>query len=165
MDIKIDPDSGKPCIFNEKTGEFTPLIITAFTKKSKNAFGAGGWLAMSQSALEKIVNNKDLKLTDYRVFLLISSVVDYENYVLLSQVDLAERLGISKGTLGTSMKKLVDLGILIKGPKFGRNVSYRLAPTTAWKGTAKNHINAINEMAEEATEKAKKQSHLRVVEK
>lgn len=162
MDIKIDPDSGKPCIFNEKTGEFTPLIITAFTKKSKNAF-VGGWLAMSQTALEKIVNNKDLKLTDYRVFLLISSVVDFENYVLLSQVDLAEMLGISKGTLGTSMKKLVDLGILIKGPKFGRNVSYRLAPTTAWKGTAQKHVNEIKKMAEEASEKAKKQSHLRVV--
>ncbi len=162
MDIKIHPESGRPCIFNENTGEFTDLIINAFTKKSKNGF-SGGWLAMSQTALEQIVTNKDLKLTDYRVLLLISSVVDYENYVVLSQTELAEKLSLSKGSLGNSMKKLVDLGILLKGPKWGRNVTYRLNPQVAWKGSAKNHMGALNDMVEEATAKVKGGGKLELV--
>jgi hypothetical protein len=42
------------------------------------------------------------------------------------------------------MKKLEKEGVIIRGPKIGRMVSFKLNPEYAWKGSARNHVVALD---------------------
>lgn len=171
MDEKNPPayakdGDGKLCIINPETGELEPVNVFATPIKHYNAF-SGGWLAMSQLALKEIVTNDKMKQNDYRVFLSICSHLDYENYLLIPQKEIAEEIGMAPSHFNRSMKKMVEIGILEVGTKVGRSNSYRLSIQVGWKGTAKNHRKQTDEKAGEAVKKVKKQGsqsdHLKLV--
>lgn len=157
---------GRLCVVNQKTGELEPVNVFAVPIKHYNAFN-GGWLAMSQLALKEIVTNERMKQNDYRVFLSICSHLDYENYLLVPQKEIAEEIGMAPSHFNRSMKKMVEIGILEVGSKVGRSNTYRLSVQVGWKGTAKNHRKEFDDKAKEATDKVKNQAskgdHLRVV--
>ena len=44
-----------------------------------------------------------------------------------------------------SIKPLMNLGVLLEGPKIGISRSYRFNPEFGWKGTARNHMIAIDQ--------------------
>lgn len=154
---------GRLCTLDKKSGELIPVNIISTPIKNYNAFN-GGWLAMSQPALKDFVTNTKFTLTDYRVFLSICAHLDYENYLLVKQSEIAAEIGIAKTHFNRSLKKLVAEGVLENGTKVGRFNTYRLCSHIGWKGSAKNHKAEFKKKAEEATEKAKSQSpHLSVV--
>ena len=130
----IDEESG------EIRDEGVPIL---FAPKRKNAF-YGGWLAMNQEAGKRIANS-DLGQFDFRVLLLIMSVLTFENYLYINQAQLARDLGAERQHVNRSLSKLIELGLLEKGPKAGNVTTYRLDPTFVWKGSAKNHHIAIRD--------------------
>lgn len=79
-----------------------------------------------------------------RVLLVLLAKVEYENFIVVSQSDMAEELGVSKTQFNRSLKILIDNDIIQRGPKVGRQGSLRLNPNYGWKGTAKNHIIALD---------------------
>jgi predicted transcriptional regulator len=64
--------------------------------------------------------------------------LDFENYINLSQKDIAEALGMQKSHVSTAMKELEEHGIIHKGAKTGQSWTYRLDPNLGYKGRAKN---------------------------
>ena len=44
-----------------------------------------------------------------------------------------------------SIKKLIELGVILEGVKIGISRSYRLNPNFGWKGSAKGHREALHE--------------------
>ncbi|EBJ1927858.1 hypothetical protein DP473_24880, partial [Salmonella enterica] len=48
-----------------------------------------------------------------------------------------------KTNVSRSIKGLINLGVIIEGPKIGRSKSYRLNPQFGWKGTVSNHKKAL----------------------
>ena len=44
-----------------------------------------------------------------------------------------------------SIKRLIQLGIILEGVKIGISRSYRLNPSFGWKGSAKGHREALHE--------------------
>ena len=112
--------------------------------KRKNGFQVGGWVAMSQIALEAVVR-ANMGDQVNRTFLMIISVLDFENYVSISQSDIALKLGMKPSNVSTAFKRLVDEGVLIPGPRVGRVGTYRLNPSYGWKGSAKGHNEALQE--------------------
>ena len=44
-----------------------------------------------------------------------------------------------------SIKRLIQLGIILEGVKIGISRSYRLNPSFGWKGSAKGHREVLHE--------------------
>ena len=125
-----------------ETGELLPHVLVAMQqRKIPNGFAAG-WVAMAQGAMEMLATS-DLRGDDLRVLLLLMARLNFENDINVAQAEIAERLGMRFQHVNRSIKRLVDLGCLLEGPKIGRNRTYKLNPAYGWKGSGKNHHEAI----------------------
>jgi hypothetical protein len=51
---------------------------------------------------------------------------------------------MQRQNFGRAVRKLEAIGLLLRGPKVGRSVTYQLNPSFGWKGSAKNHLKAID---------------------
>jgi len=130
------------------TGEILDYSLVAMQHKIPNGF-AGGWVAMAQGAMEMLAAS-DLRGDDLRVLLLLMARLDFENLISLEQTAVAEKLGMHKQHVSRSIKRLVEIGCLLEGPKIGRSRTYKLNPAYGWKGSGKEHQKALR-----TSEKAK----------
>lgn len=104
-----------------------------------------GFLQMSQAAMWEIAKDREIGLEANRVFHALCALLDFENLLLISQSELARELGMRQGNVARAMKVLEEKGIIIVGPKSGRNRTYRLNPNYGWKGRVKNLRTAQRE--------------------
>ncbi|AXE10808.1 hypothetical protein EX975_25410 [Salmonella enterica subsp. enterica serovar Gaminara] len=121
------------------TGEDLGGFVAVIRPKQKSAFERH--FTMNQAALLTIANS--LTGEQLKVLLALLSELDYENFIQVAQADIAESLHTSKFQVSRSIKAILDLGIILQGPKIGRSYSYRLNPQFGWKGTVSNHKKAL----------------------
>lgn len=114
------------------TDEETGKIKGCFPLKKKNL--GNGWIALYQQAISNIAD-MNLSTEQYRVFLKLLSKVDFENYLTVSQQDIANELDMKQSNVSKAIKKLKELNIIVEGPRAGLNKTYRLNPYIAHKGT------------------------------
>jgi len=134
----------KKMLVDASTGEVDDVVLVAVPKRS-NGF-TEGWVAMSQNALKQIAEID--RLEDMRVLMMLLSILDFENYILVQQKALANALDMDKAQVSRAVRRLTERGILIKGPKAGRSWTYRLNPTYGWKGSAHGHRKALQKATE-----------------
>ena len=127
------------------TGEVVDGFVAYVVPKRKNGFQQG-WLAMAQNGAE-ILAQSDLGANDFKVLMKLLSVLDYENLIQVSQADIARELDMHRQHVQRSIKRLIQLGIILEGVKIGISRSYRLNPSFGWKGSAKGHrhLKALHE--------------------
>jgi predicted transcriptional regulator len=72
----------------------------------------------------------DIRLdgVDLRVFLYLTSRLDFENFLQVPQAEIAEALGRRQEHIARAMAKLKEAGVLISGPKVGRSAVWRINP-------------------------------------
>ena len=128
---------------DSETGEIIDGFVAYVVPKRKNGFGQG-WLAMAQNGAE-ILAQSNLSGNDFKVLMKLLSVLDYENLIQVSQADIARELDMHRQHVQRSIKRLLDLGIVLEGVKIGISRSYRLNPNFGWKGSAKGHREALHE--------------------
>ena len=127
------------------TGEVLQGTMMFVPEKKKSAFGKD-WFAMAQDALSFLASNrKVLGEEGFAVFCAVASRLDFENFIQISQVQLARELGMSAPNFSRAMKRLATLEIIVKGPKVGVSQTYRMNPSVGWKGSARNHFSALQE--------------------
>ena len=63
--------------------------------------------------------------------------LDYENLIQVNQAEVSEQVGMNRHNVNRSIKKLIELGVILEGVKIGISRSYRLNPNFGWKGSAK----------------------------
>lgn len=85
-----------------------------------------------------------------RVLDYLFAKLDFENWIRISQSDIAKDLDLNRANVSRAIKQLCDKGIIHKGPKFGTTWTYRLDPNFGWKGKASK-----KKAAEDAIRKAK----------
>lgn len=128
---------------DSETGEIIDGFVAYVVPKRKNGFGQG-WLAMAQNGAE-ILAQSNLSGNDFKVLMKLLSVLDYENLIQVSQAEIARELNMHRQHVQRSIKRLLDLGILLEGVKIGISRSYRLNPNFGWKGSAKGHREALTD--------------------
>ena len=126
-----------------ETGEIIDGFVAYVVPKRKNGFGQG-WLAMAQNGAE-ILAQSNLSGNDFKVLMKLLSVLDYENLIQVSQAEIARELNMHRQHVQRSIKRLMDLGIVLEGVKIGISRSYRLNPNFGWKGSAKGHREALTD--------------------
>ena len=128
---------------DSETGEIIDGFVAYVVPKRKNGFGQG-WLAMAQNGAE-ILAQSNLSGNDFKVLMKLLSVLDYENLIQVSQADIARELDMHSQHVQRSIKRLLELGIVLEGVRIGISRSYRLNPNFGWKGSAKGHREALHE--------------------
>jgi DNA-binding transcriptional ArsR family regulator len=127
------------------TGEVLEGTMVFVPAKKKSAFGRD-WFAMAQGAMDFLAHNRSqLGEEGFAVFCKVVAKLDFENFIQISQAALAREIGMKPANFSRAMKRLVDLGIIMKGPKVGTSQTYRLNPSVGWKGSGKTHFTALQE--------------------
>jgi hypothetical protein len=145
------------------TGEVMDDGFVAYVvPKRQNGFG-GRWMAMSQDGmvwlsrgvLGQLATERKLSGQDLGVFLCLLGHLDYENHILTPQSEMADKVGMHRSNFSRAISRLVEIGIVEKGPKIGRMVSLKLNPEYGWKGSAKNHVVALDQIRKDRMKAAR----------
>ncbi len=96
-------------------------------------------LGMFQDAFIEMSIDRELTGEVGRVLYYFFGKLDFENYIHLAQTEIADALGMQKTHVSRAVKILCDKGIILKGPKVGRSITYRLNSDYGWKGKVKNY--------------------------
>lgn len=124
------------------TGEVLGEYVTAVTRKRRSPFGEN-WMA---SMLRGFGVFKQFKrVEDFRVLFALLEKLDYENRILINQAQIAKDLGMEDAQVNRAVKRLIEAGVLLKGPKAGIHNSYQLNPNYGWRGSAENHVKALDD--------------------
>jgi CRP-like cAMP-binding protein len=94
-----------------------------------------------QDGLLEIAKDSDITGADMRVLMYLFGHLDFENFIHVSQQEIAEYVGMQAPNISRSMKLLIRKGIILDGPKIGRMKTYRLSPDLGWKGK----VTSLNE--------------------
>ena len=128
---------------DEETGEITGFSHPVM--RSKSDLGKG-WVAMYQQAMEWLAEQK-LPQEQYRVLLHLMARLDFENYLRVTQKEIAEKLDMHQPSVAKAIKGLLEKDIIRNGPKVGNARTYRLNPRMAHKGSnIKSTIIAFEEL-------------------
>jgi len=125
----VEENTGEIHDFRENASDRI-LVVIQQRRKHKERF-----VMMWDDSLRAIGMDKDLRGRPMAVLVFIMGSLDFENYVAITQADLARELDIAPPNVSTAFKLLVEKGILQEGPRTGRTRSYRLNSHYGWKGT------------------------------
>ena len=121
--------------------------INGFFPLKKKSLGTG-WIAVYQDMLYNVAK-WNLPNEQYRVFLALLSKVDFENYLTVSQKELAQELDMKQPHISRAIKALCERNVIIEGPRAGLNKTYRFNPYIAHKGSnSKKTIEDFNSALE-----------------
>ena len=95
---------------------------------------------MAQAALMTLAKDKELTGRPRRVLDYLMAVLDFENFVQVSQADIAEELDLHRPDVSSAIKLLEQKEILIPGPKIGRSKCWRLNPNFGYKGNPNGKV-------------------------
>jgi len=128
------------------TGELIEGYIAVLQPKTKNGFERH--FTMNQQALDIISEN--LEGSEIKVLLKLLKYLDYENLIQVQQKEIADELKMQRSNLNRAISRLIEIGVILSGPKIGRTCSYRLNPKFGWKGKATSHRKALEDRMQKA---------------
>jgi len=122
--------------FDQDTGEILKGVIV-YCGVKHNPYSTG-WIMNSQEALELLATDEDLTKEAFRVLIFLMARLDFENWIQVTQKDIAEKLNMRKQNISRAISLLESKEIILRGPKIGRSNAFRLNPHFGWKGKVKN---------------------------
>ena len=92
---------------------------------------------MAQDAMMMLAQS-NLTGNDMKVMWAMLARLDYENLIQVNHRG-GRRNRHEPPHVNRSIKKLIEMGLVLEGVKIGISRSYRLNPNFGWKGSAKGH--------------------------
>jgi hypothetical protein len=124
------------------TGELLEgAALAVVYPKRKNGFQTG-WVAVAQDPMLELAK-ANLGGEANRVLFYVLAKLDFENWINLNQSAGSDEIQMKRPNFARGLKKLVEIGVVLPGPKVGRNATFRLNPSYGWKGSAKGHNEAL----------------------
>ena len=131
-------DDGR--VVDGETGEVVDRVFVAMERRKARSIFGKRWYAMSQDQGLMIARRgHEIGLDGFRVMHYLASVLNYENEIVVSHTEIAEALNMKRSNVSRAIRRLLEIGIIEKGPVVSRACSYRLSPEIGWKGSAVNH--------------------------
>jgi hypothetical protein len=131
----VDRDTG------EVVSDHVPMLVQ---RPVPVAFEKGGFFTMAQGPLKVFEDHaQDLGVDGFRVLMNLLRKLDYQNHIAVSQAEMAREMGMQRPNVHRAIKRLITLGALIEGPKWGQNRTYSLNPAFGWKGKGSSHQKAV----------------------
>lgn len=150
--MAIEYLKGKATVWPEDDGQ-TPQ--TVYFQPPKNRKYDTRWLLLWQDGsdigvgiVEQAKLEKPLTQTEYRVRDYLMGTIGLGNYVYVNQAEVARELNVHRISVVNAIKRLIELGILIQGPKSGRSNTYMVNPAFCFSGGLGNGIQKRKEAIE-----------------
>ena len=147
----FDRLKGKREIQDLESGEITYAVVPI----RRNYFEEE-YFCMFQKSLDLISEDRELTYDDLRVLLKLFRHLDMKNYISISQKEICEQLKMDKSNVSKAMTKLLNKGIILKGPRLNGIYTYTLNANYAYKGHLKNlkkerkrHLEIVEEQETE----------------
>ena len=98
---------------------------------------------MTLDGLDKLTATPGIGMREMRIFAVLLKRLDHENFILVPQIEIVKATGFHASHVSSSMKRLVEVGALIAGPKVDdlRPIAYR---QKLMKGSKRNLRTALN---------------------
>lgn len=128
-----------------ETGEVVeglPVYVRAKVRWHEDFFMA------IQRSFEQLAKEPRMTFEARRVLDFCLARMGFENHIHIPQQEIAEELGMRQPHVSRAFKLLVEIGILLEGPKIGRSKSYRLNSRYGWKGKVHTLSNRRREESE-----------------
>ena len=122
---------------DHQTGEVVEGFVAYVVPKRKNGFQKG-WMANGSRSNDDACS-KQFNRQRHEGYVAMLARLDYENLIQVNQAEVSEQVGMNRHNVNRSIKKLIELGVILEGVKIGISRSYRLNPNFGWKGSAKGH--------------------------
>jgi hypothetical protein len=119
------------------TGEVLDGVAVWVGRKIVSPYGSQ-WMQVNQDALAEIAADRDMGAEALRVFLYLNARLDFENLIVVPQIEIAAALVMKPPAVSRAVRLLTGKQIILKGPKLGGVGSYRLNPHYGWKGKIQN---------------------------
>ena len=137
----------KFAMVNKITGEEVeggvPVFVAGKVKWNNN----GGYFVGFQEAFGVIAQDKTMTGETLRIWMHLLSQLGFENFVVVKRGDISKELGIKGPNISRAISKLVEKGLIARGPKVGHSYAYRLDMNAAWRGSpdAYNENKELNQ--------------------
>lgn len=105
------------------------------------------------SVMEQAKMERPLTQTEYRVRDFILGTIGIGNYVYINQAEVGRELRLHRSHVSKAIKRLVDLNILICGPKSGKSNTYMVNPAFCFSGNLRNGIKERMNVIQESKAK------------
>jgi hypothetical protein len=96
------------------------------------------WLDSYRQGFLKLGKDRDITGEAHRILWYLFDKLDFDHYTHVQQTEISEALDLQKSHVSRAVKVLCDKQIILKGPKTGRIITYRLNSEYGWKGKVKN---------------------------
>lgn len=114
---------------------------TVYFQPPKNRNYNARWLLLWQdgsdigvSMTEQAEMEKPLTQTEYRVRDWLMGTIGIGNFVYVNQAEMARKLRVHRISVVNAIKRLLELEILVQGPKSGRSNTYMVNPAFCFAG-------------------------------
>jgi DNA-binding transcriptional ArsR family regulator len=114
----------------------------------------GGFFVMGLVSIQSIITrySKDLGKESWLVFWMLCAQLDLrENRVVVNQAEMGRRMGLSRQHVQRGIKQLLEVGLILEGPKEKRSRTYGLNPEVVFRGSAKDHAREIDKYRKKRT--------------
>jgi len=132
---------GERTYIDSITGQMFDLVAVPRTSTQIG----GSFVMLTQTSVLEVAKRTDLTDGDLRLLLALLGRLKWENWLMLDVTALAAEIGRGRDKTSKGIKRLVDAGVLHRGPKAGRSWTYRLDPELGWKGHPSARVKAIHE--------------------
>lgn len=155
-DQELSPLHGKATVLPEDPRQTSRDVYFLLNRKKKYPVQ---WLTLWQDTSEIGVSimeqaeNDILTKTEYRVRDWLLGTIGIGNFCYVNQSEMARRLNIERATASRAIKRLIELNILIPGPKSGKSNTYQISPAFCFFGKIGDGIKSRKEIIEGAKAK------------
>ncbi len=125
------------------TGEIQEGVIVIHPSKRKLK---GDFMLLDLEGMKRLCMDRTINGEDWRVLGTLLQRLEYENWLYITQQEIANELGMQRQHVTRSIKKLVDKAIIVKGEKLGRSNCYRLNAFYGWKGRINKEYESTYEI-------------------
>lgn len=132
---------GKRRLIDGSTGE---VMLVAVQRPRRQHIG--GFFMADQTGFRRLAH-MDLTKTTRRVLDLLFAELDFDNYIAVSQAELARELDLPRQNINRAVGELLEHGVIVRGPRVGNVFTYRLDPNFGWKGRASRRTEALERAA------------------
>jgi hypothetical protein len=129
----------------KKTKQADTVGAVPVTKREIYKF-EGGFFVMGIVSTQLILARywKDLSKESWLVFWVLCAELSLgKNEVVVNQAQMGRRMGFSRQHVHTALKQLLEVGLILEGPKEKRSRTYSLNPDVVFRGSAKDHAKEI----------------------
>ena len=102
---------------------------------------------MAQEAMMMLAQS-NLTGNDMKVMWAMLARLDYENLIQVNQAEVSEQVGMNRHNVNRSIKKLIELGVILRASKSALAALTSLTLTSGGKAQPKGHREALRRALE-----------------